>query len=783
MFAFLWRNLKGYRLLVFLIMIASVFQVISAQGLLFAGKFMLDKVTNPKLDPTLFSISLGSLVTPFDAFAPGDELRGLHPGQHTLVGVLIFSAVALIVLGLIDGLLSYFQQFAASYIAQNLSASLRKKLFTHLERLSLDWHGKQKKGDIVQRVTGDIANIEKLMTDGLVDAVGSILTLVSAAVVMIALSWQFSILSLVMFPALFVVIFVYTKGIKAASKKASKAAGEVANVAVEDIGAITVLKAFTLEEREAMRFKKYSEKTREAGLRAGGLQAQFTPLVTLLVAAGTAIITGVGYYVSQHNAFLFIPAAAVSVGTVGVFIGNVNNFFQPMKDLSKLTNVGTAAAAGAERIQEVLDQAPEVVDNTAPYYGPTRLKGQIDFENVEFGYTKDRKILKGINLHIKAGAKVALVGLSGGGKTTLVKLIPRFYEMQSGSLRLDGVDNRMYPLNVLRQNVSMVLQESVLFEGTIRENIEIGRPGASEAEIIDAAKKANIHDVIMDRLGGYDRMLREQGRDLSGGQRQRMAIARAILRDAPILILDEPTASLDVESEAEVMNALDKLVENRTVLMISHRLSTLGNVDEIIVLKDGKIVEQGTYKELKRKGGIFAGLLAEQDRYNLEREGDKSILRSAFIDIPKIKEMPAPSPVVQVNYPVAQGNGDAGHAYNNAYGKPAASPMPAQPSPSQSKIKAARVLVEMDGKIIKELSLDKPVLTIGRLSGNDIQIPNQRVSRLHAKIHWENGTWVIEDAESVNGLVYQGNRVERLPLSNGDRVYVAPTAALLYRSN
>jgi energy-coupling factor transporter ATP-binding protein EcfA2/sulfur carrier protein ThiS len=332
----------------------------------------------------------------------------------------------------------------------------------------------------------------------------------------------------------------------------------------------------------------------------------------------------------------------------------------------------------------------------------------------------------------------------------------------------------------------------VLFEGTIRENIEIGRPGASMDEIIDAAKKANIHNMIIKDLGGYDRMLREQGKDLSGGQRQRMAIARAILRDAPILILDEPTASLDVESEAEVMHALDQLVVGRTVLMISHRLSTLGNVDEIIVLKDGRIVEQGTYKELKRRGGVFAGLLEEQNRYNLEKVGEKSILRSAFAaDLAALREQrQVPPPLAQAPYrPVAQTvlpggapppqqpfapAGSYPYQYNPG-GQPPAQHRPAPP-------RSARVLIELDGKIIGERQLDKPVLTVGRLSGNDVQVPNQRVSRLHAKIRQENGEWVIEDADSVNGLVFQGTRVERHVLSDGDRIHVAPTAVLLYRA-
>jgi ABC-type multidrug transport system fused ATPase/permease subunit len=232
-------------------------------------------------------------------------------------------------------------------------------------------------------------------------------------------------------------------------------------------------------------------------------------------------------------------------------------------------------------------------------------------------------VLEDISLHIPAGRKVALVGLSGSGKTTLVQLMPRFYELWAGAITIDGIDQRHYPLEVVRQNISLVLPESVLFEGTIRENIALGRPGASEAEIVDAATKAHIHETIMALPEGYAARVREQGKNFSSGQRQRLAIARAILRDTPILLLDEPTASLDVEAEAEVMHALETLIQGRTVLTISHRLSTLGHVDEIIVLHKGRIVEHGTYDELKDAGGVFAWLLAEQNRYNLDRGDDQ----------------------------------------------------------------------------------------------------------------------------------------------------------------
>ena len=816
MFGFLWRNMQGNRWMVVTAMIMAIAQVLTTLLAAFPMKFILDKLTLPAAKAVVAPGVgfLDSLIRAFDNIGGGvsatsparclnaqghlssfTSLNSMPANCHTDTGIILFSVVAIIVLGIATAVLQYFELLLAARVGVNLTARLRKKLFSHLERLSLDWHGKQKKGDLVQRVTSNIADIEKFVTDGVVDSLSGVLIIAGIIIVMILVNWQFTVLSVVILPAMIVAILGYTKTIKAANKKAAKAAGQVASVATEDIGAITVLKAFTLEEREGLRFQKYVGKNREAGLRAGGLQAQFAPIVAILAAIGIAVITGVGAYVASGKSFnvvLTIAPFAVSLGTLSVFLTYLGLFYQPLRNLSKLAVLITAASSGAERIQEVLDAAPEVVESTQQYYGPTRLKGDIAFENVVFSYSANRPVLKGINLHIPAGRKVALVGLSGGGKTTLVKLISRFYEIQQGSVRIDGVDNRMYPLAILRQNVSMVLQDNVLFEGSIRENIAIGKPGASMEEIIDAARKAYVHDTIMSYPDGYETEVREQGKNFSGGQRQRLAIARAVLRDAPILILDEPTAALDVEAEAEVMHALDKLVVGRTVLMISHRLSTLGNVDDIIVLKDGRIVEQGTFKELKKLGGVFAGLLEEQNRYNLDRAAGESILRSAFAPVQPLQAAMHPYQVQAVSGPAqpprpqqppfaqqvppVPGGGNGNAAYRHV----AQAPLRHQQPQQQAGLHRARILVEIDGKVVGERRLDKPEMTIGRLSANDIQVPSQRVSRLHAKIRWENGAWVIEDAESLNGLVYQGRLVDRHTLNNGDRINVAPTAVLQF---
>lgn len=826
LFTFLYRNLKGYRFLVVLAIFVAVMQVSSDIIALQPLKWIPSKAQNPgndpactfpflglndnpglldifdtpRLDPSLSPPPGGHINTPPPTSPcpanPADPRTFITPDttHHSVIGVIVFSVIVLVLFSTLSALLVYTELYLASFIAQSLSARLRTNLFEHLQRISLDWHGKQKKGDLVQRITGNIADIEKFVTDGLVDLLVGILTLGGVSAIMLFYSVPYTILSLAVAPALFVIVLYYTRNIKAAAKRQAKSAGQVADVATEDINALTVIKVFTREEREDMRFGSRVRESRAAGLRAGGLQAQFTPLVAVLVALGTATIVGVGGYVAAGNPFTAGPfqllPGTIDAGLIVSFLFYLKLLYQPMRDLSKLTNLANSASAGAERIQEVLAQAPEVVESKTPYLGPTRLRGDILFEDVYFGYSPQQLVLKGISLHIPAGKKVALVGLSGGGKTTLVKLIPRFYEIQQGTVRVDGVDNRMYPLKVLRENVSMVLQDSVLFEGTIRENIEVGRPGASDEDIIAAAKQAQMHETIMRLPDGYNTLVREQGKNFSGGQRQRIAIARAILRDAPLLILDEPTASLDVEAEAEVMRALDTLVVGRTVLIISHRLSTLGNVDEIIVLANGRIIEKGTYKELKRMKGIFAGLLDEQNRYSAERIGEKSVLRSAFAPLPmgddpwQARPALAPQPNRFVSSPPQ--NGSMAPAPQHVPMPIASNGVPssgdAHNGNAHMQMPRARIRVELDGKAVGERLLDQPVLTVGRLNSNDVQIPSPRISRLHAKLRLENGVWLIEDADSLNGIVYQGQRVDRHFFSDGDKIFLASRAILSYEA-
>ena len=747
--SFLFRNLEGQRLWVAIAAILTIIQVGSDLALAFPFKIILDKVvshTNPTIPLTEGILSF------FDQFG---STKNLQPGEvHTQLGIILFSLSLLVILSCMNAITTYIQNSIASVVGKNLTAELRKNLFDQLQRLTLDWHDRQKKGDIVQRIIGDVAAIERLITDGLIEFVSGVLTVIGITIVILLISIQFTLLFVIIVPVLFLIVYAYLKRIAFAVRKAVIAAAEVSNVATEDIAAISLIKGFTIEDRESMRFTRYVSQGREDSVSAGELQAQITPIVTFLVALATAIIIGVGIFVATGNSFSLwfftIPANAITIGTLTVFLSYLAKLYTPIRSVSRLANLGITAATGAERIQEVFDQAPEVADGSFDYCGPTRLKGDLRCQNVIFGYTPERPVLKGIDLAIPAGSKIGIVGLSGGGKTTLIKLFPRFYEVQQGSVMIDGLDNRLYPLNILRQNISLVLQDSILFEGTLRENIALGRPDATDEEIMEAAKKAYIHNTIMMLPDGYNTRVREQGMNFSGGQRQRIAIARAILRDAPILILDEPTASLDVEAEVEVTRALDQLVIGRTVLVVSHRLSTLGNVNEIIVLKDGRVAERGTFQELKRLGGLFSGFLAEQNRYNLDRVGNESIVR-----------------------PMKTRWAENGHE---------ATVVKQRPQPKLAQPQQARLYVEVDGKVIGEYQLDKrkPMVTIGRLEMNDIVVPSRTISRMHARLRLNGDMWLIEDTESLNGLMYSGDRMDQHVLMNGDRILLAPKVALQY---
>jgi len=736
---FLYRNLKGYRHLIVIAIALTLAEVGADIFSAFPLKFILDKLVNHR-DPSFPGADI--LLSLFSRFG--------QPG-----GIIIFSITLIIVLGLLSAAFKYLQLYLVAFIAKNLTAMLSKGLFDRLKRLSMSWHSQQRAGDLVQRITGIMSDLEKFVADGMVDLVTGVLTIFGVIVVMLVTSFQFTLLSIIILPILMVIVFSYTKKIRATTREEKRAEGEVSGLATEAMEKIVEIKAFTLEEFMYVLFRGRAIRRSEYGEHAGRLQAQFSPLVDLTLVVGTVIIVGIGAYAAAdpehaHSLWLLtIPANTVTIGTLMVFLVYLAKLYQPIRDVAKLTTLASSASSAAERIEYVLKQAPEDLALPSHYQQPA-IEGSITYENVYFCYdlhkpdhllTERDLVLKGVTLHIPAGQKVALVGLSGSGKTTLTNLLPRFYEIRqhSGKIKIDGVDVLKYPLAVLRQNIGIVPQKPILFEGTIRENIKIGRPEVSDAEMKQAAELACIHDTIEKKLGGYDRMI--TGKDLSGGQTQRIAIARAILRNAPIIIMDEPTAALDAEAEAEVMRALEGLAEQRTVIMITHRLSTVGNVDKIVVLGDGKIIEQGTFRHLMEKDGVFAQLWKAQHPPVLdpeasksiivEREKSKSFIHSGFVSSHKL-------------------------------------------SPK------AHVSVWIDQKMTRAYQLDKEVLTVGRIAASDVQVLSKHVSRLHATILWKKGTWVIKDASSLNGLRYNGHLFDERTLVDGDRISLGPRVVLQY---
>ncbi|MEV6980084.1 ABC transporter ATP-binding protein [Sphaerisporangium sp. NPDC051017] len=651
MIRFLFTNLKGRRLIIAAAIVLTFAAVAADVLMAIPLKLVLDKVVDHR-DPDL--PLAGTLISAFDRLGSPD---GPASTGHTQLGVILFAGAMALTLGVVGAAVSFVQLRIGAFVGQDLGARLRRRLFVHLEHLPLRWHGRQRVGDIVQRISGNVTEIEKLVTDGLVNLLSGILTLLGILIVMLAINWQFTLLSMCIAPPLFVIVVLYTRWIKLASKETARAAGQVAQVGTESVNAIAEIKAFTLEKWAADAFDHQSERQRRSGLRAGLRQAEFNPLVTVLIAVSNAVIITAGAWVATGHAmsysvgFLTIPTDSLTIGSLTVFLAYSKLLYQPMRNLSKLMLLASTGARAAERIQEIIDEpveqplralaapAPDESVARRPRTAgvPARTpSGDVVFSGVVFGYGRG-SVLRGVDLDVPLGTRLALVGLSGSGKTTLVRLLPRFYELCDGGITIGGVDVRDWPLAVLRRNIGFVMQDSMLFEGTIRENIALGRPDATAGEIQTAVDQASLREMIAALPNGYATPVYEQGRNFSSGQRQRIAIARAFLRDAPILILDEPTANLDVEAEAEVMDAIERLTVGRTVIMISHRLSTLGQVDEIAVLHAGTIAERGTYGQLRDAGGLFARL-AEKHRRPADAHGSDGARR------PPLPGPPVPHP-------------------------------------------------------------------------------------------------------------------------------------------
>ena len=523
---------------------------------------------------------------------------------HRLVGtdkiaVLEFACVAVLGIAVLDAVCTFGEKYLTTSVAQWVSYDLRLAIYAHIQRLSLAFHDQKRTGDLISRVTADIDSIQSFIMNGLLGVLINAMTLIGMIAVMFWLNWKFTLIALSVVPALFAMVYIYTRKIKKASRQVRKKEGEITSVVEEVLSSIRVVKAFAREDFEVHRLEKESLEAVEISLHARSLKAKLTPLVDIVVAIGTGLVLWFGSRLVMGN--------VLSAGELVVFILYLGKMYKPMQEISKMTDTYSKAAVGYERIQEILQTDVEVRDLARARKAP-RFKGDIEFDNVSFSYAEGSPVLKNVSLEMKAGQVSAIVGPTGAGKTSIISLIPRFYDPEEGAITIDGSDVRQFQQRSLRQQMSFVLQETILFRAPVWQNIAYGRPGCSRQEIVRAAELANASEFIEKLPEGYDTVLGERGMTLSGGQRQRIAIARAVIRNTPILILDEPTSGLDSASEKLVFEAMDRLMEGRTVVVIAHRLSTIQRADVIFVVKDGAVVERGKHEELMKLNGLYAEL-------------------------------------------------------------------------------------------------------------------------------------------------------------------------------
>jgi subfamily B ATP-binding cassette protein MsbA len=516
------------------------------------------------------------------------------------LALLKLAAISALLIAIVGALCSYIEKSSTTTVGQWVMHDLRKMLYAHIQRLSLSFHDQTQAGDLISRVTSDIDAVQSFVTSGLLSVLVNLMTLVGMVAIMFYINWQFTLIALSIAPVLFLVVFRYTRLIKKSSREVRKKEGEIVSIVQEVLTSIRVVKAFAREDYEQKRLEDESLESVEIALRARALKAKLAPFVEIIVGVGTSLVLWFGARL--------VLAGKLEAGSLIVFIWYLGKMYKPMQDLSKMTDTYAKAAIGYERIQEVLQSEREVSDLPGARRAG-KLKGDIEFEHVTFGYERERPVLKDISFKIQSGTVAALVGPTGAGKSTIISLIPRFYDPDSGVVKIDGQDVRRLKQKSIRDQISFVLQDTVLFHASIWRNIAYGKPDASREEILHAAQLANAHEFVEKMPEGYDTMIGERGVTLSGGQRQRIAIARAVIRNTPILILDEPSSGLDAASEQLVFEALDRLMTGRTSIVIAHRLSTIQRADKIYVVDDGIIVESGNHEELiAKEGGLYAKL-------------------------------------------------------------------------------------------------------------------------------------------------------------------------------
>lgn len=514
-------------------------------------------------------------------------------------------ALSIVVIFIARGIFYYGQNYLMSYVGQHVVIDIRAEVFKKLQRLSMAFYDKNKTGTIMSYVTNDVNALQGAMVENTIELVTEGFILIGSICAMVYLDWKLTVVTFCTFPIVLWFMDFFGKKIRSSGGQIQEATADITSVLQESVSSARVVKSFVREGYEIERFEKENEANFAANMRNAKYMATLTPVIELVAALGVTVILWYG----GHN----VIDGATTAGSLIAFLVYAVNISNPIKRVTRTIGNIQKALAAAERVFNVMD-LPEEVRNLPGATVLPPVRGDIVFEHVSFAYNTGEEVLHDVSFEVKPGQVIGLVGPSGAGKSTIASLLPRFYDVTGGRITVDGIDIKAVTLDSLREQVGIVPQETLLFNGSVYDNIKYGRLDATEAEIIDAAKAANAHEFILNLPKGYETQLGDRGVNVSGGQRQRIAIARAILKNPRILILDEATSALDTESERLVQEALDRLMVGRTSFAIAHRLSTIKNADRILVLEDGKLVEDGNHEQLMAMDGLYAHLYKIQYR-------------------------------------------------------------------------------------------------------------------------------------------------------------------------